>query len=62
MAGNHLIEGDPAKGDRTGLITRQRLNDQIDILSAIKAIPRPVSVRDVAVFDFLPDDLKPLAQ
>jgi len=58
----HLIAGDPAKGDRTGLITTRRLQEQIDLMVAIKAIPRPITVSELATFEFLPDDLQALAR
>lgn len=50
----HLIQGDPQKGEHTGLITRERLADQIEILGSLGLLDRPLAVDDVAVFDFVP--------
>ncbi len=58
----HLISGDPARGDRTGLLTRRRLQDQIDLLYSMKAIPKRLSVDQVADLTLLPADLQPLAR
>jgi NitT/TauT family transport system substrate-binding protein len=49
-----LVQGDPAKGERTGLITRERLAQQIKILGDLGQLEKPVTVDDVAVFDFVP--------
>lgn len=54
MEGLHLVQGDPARGERTGLITRERLAEQIEILRSLDLLERPVTVDDVAVFDFVP--------
>jgi NitT/TauT family transport system substrate-binding protein len=49
-----LVQGDAAKGERTGLITRERIAQQIEILGSLELLEKPVSVDDVAVFDFVP--------
>jgi NitT/TauT family transport system substrate-binding protein len=49
-----LVTGDPAKGEANGLITRHRLQEQIDALRLIGALDRPITVDDVANFSFLP--------
>lgn len=49
-----LIQGNPAKGEHTGLITRERIAGQIEILSSLGLLDRPLTVDEVAVFDFLP--------
>jgi NitT/TauT family transport system substrate-binding protein len=51
----HLVEGDAAKGERAGLITRERIAAQIEILQSLGQLERPVTVDDVAVFDFVAD-------
>jgi NitT/TauT family transport system substrate-binding protein len=51
-----LVQGDPAKGERTGLLARERLARQIDILGSLGLLGRPVTVDDVAVFDCLPPE------
>jgi len=60
MARYRLIAGDPAQGDRTGLMMTRRLEDQIDLLYRMKAIPERLRVDQVATFDFLPPDLQGL--
>jgi hypothetical protein len=49
-----LVQGDSAKGERTGLITRERITQQIEILDSLGLLEKKVSVDDVAVFDFVP--------
>ncbi len=49
-----LVQGDPAKGEYTGLITRERIAAQIEILGSLGLLDKPVKVDDVAVFDFVP--------
>jgi NitT/TauT family transport system substrate-binding protein len=53
-----MVSGDPAKGEHTGLITRGRLTDQLNILRQLGLLKTPVSVDQVATFDFLPEELK----
>jgi NitT/TauT family transport system substrate-binding protein len=62
IARYQLISGDPAHGDRTGLLTTRRLQAQIDLLFGMKAIPEKLSVDQVADFEFLPADLQDLAR
>ena len=57
-----VAAGDPAKGERIGLITRKRLAEQIAILKDLGLLTEPVTVDQVATFDFLPPDLKALAE
>jgi NitT/TauT family transport system substrate-binding protein len=57
-----VAAGDPVKGERIGLITRQRLAEQIAILKDLGLLTEPVTVDQVASFDFLPPDLKALAE
>lgn len=62
IARYRLISGDPAQGDRTGLLTTRRLQSQIDLLYQMKAIPEKLAVDQVATFEFLPADLQELAR
>jgi NitT/TauT family transport system substrate-binding protein len=50
----HLVLGDPARGDRMGLLVRGRLQQQIDLLGEVGVLDRPVSVDQVANFSFQP--------
>ncbi len=51
-----MVSGNPAKKERTGLITRERINDQINILRQLGLLTTPLSADQVATFDFLPDE------
>jgi NitT/TauT family transport system substrate-binding protein len=62
MVKYRLVTGDPSKGERAGLITRARVQQQIDLMLQLKILPAPVTVDQVASFDFLPPDLQALAR
>ncbi len=49
-----LVLGDASRGERMGLLTRQRLQQQIDLLTEVGVLDRPVTVDQVATFQFLP--------
>ena len=49
-----LVAGDPAKGEETGQLTEARLEKQIKILQEVGVLDKPISVADVATFEFLP--------
>jgi NitT/TauT family transport system substrate-binding protein len=53
---HHLLEGDPAKGDAIGRISRRRLQEQIDALQKIGALDRTVTPDEVADFRFTPPE------
>jgi len=57
MKANRLVAGDPAKGEHTGLITRARLQEQMDLLVQLKMIPAPIPLDKCASFAFLPPAL-----
>ena len=48
----HLVEGNPAKGEDIGRLSRQRLQEQIDALQLIGVLDRPVTVDEIAAFQF----------
>ncbi len=50
----HLVLGDPARGERMGLITRERLQKEIDLLHEVGVLDRPVTVDQVAALEFVP--------
>jgi NitT/TauT family transport system substrate-binding protein len=62
MKENHFVTGDPALGERLGLITRQRMQDQVDLFVRLKVIDAPVPLDQFVSFDFLPPDLAALAK
>jgi NitT/TauT family transport system substrate-binding protein len=57
-----LAAGNPALGECCGLMTRRRLADEIAILRKLKVLQAPLTVDQVATFDFLPDDLRQRAE
>jgi NitT/TauT family transport system substrate-binding protein len=58
----HIVDGDAAKGERIGLIRRRRLEEQIGVLRQLGLLTRDLKVEQVASFDFLPEDLRELAE
>ncbi|MSU46876.1 MAG: myristoyl transferase [Lacunisphaera sp.] len=49
-----LVLGDPAKGEFVGQLTVARLQKQIALLQEVGVLDRPVAVKDVATFEFIP--------
>ncbi len=62
MLAHGTADGDPAKGERLGLISRKRIAEQIAILTDLGLLKVPLTVDQVARFDFLPEDLQELAK
>jgi hypothetical protein len=54
MKDNQLVLGDPARGERMGLLTRNRLQREIDLLRGVGVLDKSVSVDDVATLEFIP--------
>jgi NitT/TauT family transport system substrate-binding protein len=54
-----LVSGDPAKGEFAGQITATRLQKQIALLQEVGVLDKPVTVADVASFEFLPTGSAP---
>jgi NitT/TauT family transport system substrate-binding protein len=52
-----LVEGDPAKGERIGLITPQRMNELQQTLVDIKVLDAPMPLDRFVSFDFLPPEV-----
>jgi NitT/TauT family transport system substrate-binding protein len=59
---SHLVEGNPAKGEQTGLITPRRMQDMVKILSDLKIVPADLPLDKFVSFDFLPPNLQPPAK
>jgi NitT/TauT family transport system substrate-binding protein len=57
-----LVEGDPAKGERLGLMTTERLKALEQSLVDIKVLDAPMPIADFASFDFLPPELTTAAK
>jgi hypothetical protein len=49
-----IIDGRPEAGERTGQLTRRRIQEQIDLLARLKIIPAPIPLERVANLGFLP--------
>lgn len=49
-----LVQGDPARGERTGQITRERMLHQIETLQSLGQLGRPVTIEDVFAPGFAP--------
>jgi NitT/TauT family transport system substrate-binding protein len=58
MRDEHIVFGQPEAGERLGLMTRRRMQDQVDILARLKLIPGPVPLDKFVRFDLLPADLQ----
>ena len=54
MKDNGLVLGDAAHGERMGLLTRERLQKEINLLREVGVLDKPVSVEAVAALDFVP--------
>ncbi len=59
---SHIAAGDPAKGEHVGLLSASRLAAQLKILGEIGLLKEPLSVDQVARFDFLPPELQARAK
>ena len=55
---NYLVTGRPGTGEDIGVMTRRRLQEQVDLLVQLKIIPAPVPLEKFASFDFLPPELR----
>jgi NitT/TauT family transport system substrate-binding protein len=62
MKSNRFVTGDPALGERIGLITRRRMQEQVDLFVRLKVIPAALPLDQFVSFDFLPPDLAALAR
>ena len=54
MRDYHLVLGDPARGERMGLLTRERLQREIDLLHEVGVLDQPVTVDQAAALEFVP--------
>jgi hypothetical protein len=54
MKDNRLVLGDAARGERMGLLTRERLQREIDLLREVGVLDRSVTVDDAATLEFIP--------
>jgi NitT/TauT family transport system substrate-binding protein len=61
MRAGHFVAGDAAKGERLGLITRRRMQEQVDLFVRLKVIAAPLPLDQFVSFDYLPPQLAALA-
>jgi NitT/TauT family transport system substrate-binding protein len=54
MNRHRLVAGRPEKGERTGLITRERMEGQVQALLEIGLLRAPIPVEQLAIYDALP--------
>lgn len=62
MRDEHIIFGKAEEGERLGLMTRKRLQEQVDVLSQLRLIPELIPLDKFARFDLLPAELQRAAQ
>jgi len=56
-----IVAGDPKAGERTGMMTRKRMQAQVEVLAQLKIIPQLIPVEKFARFDLLPPELQQAA-
>lgn len=62
MRENHFVTGDPALGERLGLFTRRRMQQQVDLYVKLGIIDAPLPLEKFVSFDFLPPELAALSR
>ncbi len=58
MRESNIVSGRPAEGERIGLMTRRRLEEQVNDLFQLKIIPQLIPVDKFVRFDLMPADLQ----
>jgi NitT/TauT family transport system substrate-binding protein len=61
MREHKIVGGDPKSGERLGMMTRKRMQDQVEVLAQLKIIPQLIPVEKFARFDLLPPELEQVA-
>jgi NitT/TauT family transport system substrate-binding protein len=62
MKENRFVAGDPSKGERLGLMTRRRMQEQVDLFVKLGVLAAPEPLEKFVSFDFLPPDLQALSR
>jgi NitT/TauT family transport system substrate-binding protein len=62
MLDDRLVRGDPALGERLGLMTRRRMQEQVDLYVRLKVIDVALPLDEFVSFDFLPPELAALSK
>jgi len=58
MREEHIVSGRAEDGERLGLMTRRRIQEQVDDLAQLKIIPALIPVDKFTRFDLMPADLQ----
>jgi NitT/TauT family transport system substrate-binding protein len=58
MRDEHIIFGRPELGERLGLMTRRRMQEQVETLAELKIIPQLIPLEKFVRFDLMPPDLQ----
>jgi NitT/TauT family transport system substrate-binding protein len=58
MRDQHIVFGKPEAGERLGLMTRGRMQEQVDILAKLGILSGPIPLDRFVRFDLLPQDLQ----
>jgi NitT/TauT family transport system substrate-binding protein len=62
MRDEHIVYGKPEEGERLGLMTRKRMQEQVEVLAQLKLIPELIPVDSFVRFDLMPPDLQQAAR
>ncbi|HEY4989767.1 MAG TPA: ABC transporter substrate-binding protein, partial [Opitutaceae bacterium] len=58
MRDEHIVDGKPENGERLGRMTRQRMQEQVEVLTQLKIIPQLIPLEKFVRFDFVPEELQ----
>jgi NitT/TauT family transport system substrate-binding protein len=58
MHDSHIVAGKPEAGERIGLMTPERMQEQVTVLAQLKIIPQLIPLDKFVRFDFLPKELQ----
>jgi NitT/TauT family transport system substrate-binding protein len=59
MKDYQLVLGDPKRDERMGQLLPRRIETQIQLLQGLGVLDKPVELKDVVTFDFIPDSAWP---
>jgi NitT/TauT family transport system substrate-binding protein len=62
MRDDHIVYGKPEEGEKLGLMTPKRMQEQVDVLAQLKIIPQLLPLGKFVRFDLLPAPLQPAAR
>jgi hypothetical protein len=62
MRDSHIVAGKPEDGEKIGLLTRKRMEEQVKDLVQLKLIQQLIPIDKFVRFDLLPADLQSAAK